>query len=148
MQKCKLHMEIWALSNPLDVQNIFTGLYKGMHCHHFFLHCWVPDVWTDFILICLKWRRAGEALIQNKSCFLQNFLSPEQNKCTDTYFRRFWQGSHWWNLLNSFAGWSLLFSTKRILESSATEMFYNMLETGRIKFMSPNCKWPYYQLPD
>lgn len=52
------------------------------------LYCWDPGVHADFILICLKRRRAGDTKLWSKSCFLQDSLFPEQNTAGALTFRR------------------------------------------------------------
>lgn len=83
----------WILGNP-EMCTIFLLVFTKAHIADIpfcTLYCWDPGVRADFILICLKWRRAGDTKLWTKSCFLQESLSKT----------KYWQGTDFQKMLGS-----------------------------------------------
>jgi len=128
-------MKIWDLGYPLDVRGVFTGLCESTHYYHSLLHFWDQDVQADGTLIYLK----------RRSCF--RTLPPKQNIAEALSFRGYCQVLLVRKTAEEVLGPGGETCTRRLVcwlitvfYEEATEIFYNVLESRRMKLMSPNCK--------
>lgn len=144
---CKLPMKIWALGNSLDVQDTFTGLCKGTHCYYSLLHCWDQGVQPDRTINLYEAKGSGWCKALEKVLF-SSWLPPSKTKyCRGTAFQRILSGSAFQKNYRRGSWswrWNLYRETGLLVDHYFLWRGYwdilDVLETSRMKLMSPNCK--------